>query len=48
MAPVLKVLFREDLHFSGTEVFHLGKDSLSLTGLKIQVRFTEGRVHPVF
>lgn len=30
MAPVLKVLFREDLHVSGTEVFHLGKASLSL------------------
>lgn len=27
MASVLKVLFREDLHISGTEVFHLGKVS---------------------
>lgn len=26
----LKVLFREDLHASGTEVFHLGKASVSL------------------
>lgn len=30
MAPVLKILFREDLHVSGTEVFHLDKGSLSL------------------
>lgn len=30
MASVLKVFFREDLHVSGTEVFHLGKGSLSL------------------
>lgn len=30
VAPALKVLCREDLHVSGTEVFHLGKISLSL------------------
>lgn len=29
MDSVLRVLFREELHVSGTEVFHLGKASLS-------------------